>query len=77
MTNKPERPFNSRTYQGHVERELILGGIIITLVLGGGLVAFIWGGSAFFAAMGCFALVLGLIGVVWLVLKLIEIAARG
>ncbi len=76
MSNKPQRPFNSRRYQGQVERELILGGIIIIVVLGGGLIALIWGGSAFVAAMGCFALGLALIGAIWLVLKLIEIVSR-
>jgi hypothetical protein len=74
--SKPERPFNSRTYQGKIERELILGGILITIFLGGGLIALIWGGGAFVAAMGCFALGLALIGAIWLVLKVIEIAAR-
>ncbi len=74
--SKPERPFNSRTYQGKVERELILGGILIMIVVGGGLIAFIWGGSALVAAMSCFALALGLIGAVWLVLKVIEVASR-
>ena len=73
---KPDRPFNSRKYQGQLERELILGGIIITIVVGGGLIALIWGGSAFFAAMGCFALALGVIALIWLVLKVIEVAAR-
>ncbi len=74
--SKPERPFNSRAYQGKIERELIFGGILITLVVGGGLIALLWGGSAFVAAMGCFVLVLALIGAIWLVLKVIELAAR-
>ncbi len=74
--SKPERPFNSRRYQGQIERELIIGGILITIVLGGGLIALIWGGGAFVAALGCFALGLGLIGAIWLVLKVIEIASR-
>ncbi len=76
MSQKPGRPFNSRTYQGQIERELIIGGILITLIVGGGLIAWIWGGSAFFAAMGCFALAGGVIGLIWLVLKVIELAAR-
>ncbi len=74
--SKPKRPFNSRTYQGNVERELILGGILITIVVGGGLIALIWGGGALVAAMSCFALGLGLIGAIWLVLKAIEVVSR-
>ncbi len=73
--NKPQRPFNSRNYQGQVERELIVGGIIITIVLGGGLVFLIWGRDAFFSALVCIALALGLGALVWLVLKVFELGA--
>ena len=72
MPDKPEPTYNSRRYQGQLERELILGGIVITVVVGGGLIALIWGGAAFFAAMGCFALVLGGTVAIWLFLKLLE-----
>jgi CHASE2 domain-containing sensor protein len=76
MTRKPERPFNSREYRGQLERELILGGIVITIVVGGGLIALIWGGSAFLTAMSCFGIALVLIIVIWGFLKVIEIIAR-
>ncbi len=76
MTSKPDKPFNSRKYQGQIERELIIGGIVITIVVGGGLIALIWGSTAFFTAMGCFALILGLIVVIWLFLKVLEIVSR-
>ena len=46
--------------------------IAITLVVGGGLIALIWGSTAFFTAIGCFALVLALIAGIWLFLKLLE-----
>ncbi len=73
---KPDRAFNSRKYQGQIERELLIGGIVITVVLGGGLVALIWGGTAFFSALACFGLAIGLIGIIWLFLKVLEILAR-
>ena len=76
MPNQPDKPFNSRKYQGQLERELILGGILITLIVGGGLIALFWGGSAFATAMGCFAVAGILIAGLWLFLKVIEIAAR-
>ncbi len=76
MAKKSERPFNSRGYQGQIERELILGGVIITLVLGGGLIFLIWGRETFLAALACFGLALGLGGLIWLFLKVIEIASR-
>jgi hypothetical protein len=76
MADKPGPEFNSRKYQGQIERELIVGGILITLVVGGGLIWLIWGSTTFFAAMGCFALALGLVAVIWLVLKVIEVVSR-
>jgi hypothetical protein len=76
MSRKPEQPFNSRTYQGRLERELIIGGIIVGVVVGGGLIALIWGSTALFTALACFAGMLGLIAVVWLFLKLLEIVSR-
>ncbi len=76
MAGKPEQPFNSRKYQGQIERELIVGGILITIIVGGGLIALIWGGTAFFTALACFGLALVLIGGIWLFLKVLEIASR-
>ena len=76
MPDKPGRPFDSRRYQGQVERELIIGGILITIFVGGGLIALIWGGTAFFTALACFGLILGLVAVIWFLLKVIEIISR-
>ncbi len=76
MTPKPKRSFDSRTYRGRLERELILGGTLIGLVIGGGLIALIWGVPALLVALGCFAGFMGLVGLVWGFLKIVEIAAR-
>ncbi len=73
---KPDHPFDSRRYQDQVERELIIGGIVITIVVGGGLIALIWGGQAFFTALVCFAAMLAIGAVIWLLLKLLEIVSR-
>ncbi len=76
MAGKPEQPFNSRKYQGQVERELLIGGLLITVIVGGGLIALIWGSAAFFTALACFGLALGMIGGIWLFLKVLEIVSR-
>ena len=76
MSSKPDKPFNSRAYQGQIERELVLGGILIGVVVGGGLIALIWGSTVFFSAMGCFALPLGIVAVIWLFLKVLENVSR-
>ena len=76
MPKKPERLFNSRKYQGQLESELIVGGILIMILVGGGLIALFWGGSALVTALACFALTVGLIVVLWLFLKVLEIISR-
>lgn len=76
MRQKPAPEFNSRKYQGQIERELVIGGILVGCVVGGGLVALIWGSTVFFTALGFFALFLGLVVIVWLFLKLLEVFSR-
>ena len=76
MTQKPGRSFNSRTFRGRLERELILGGTLVGLIVGGGLIALIWGVPALLVALGCFAGFLGLVGLVWGFLKIVEVVSR-
>jgi hypothetical protein len=76
MSQKPDKSFNSRKYQGQVERELIVGAILITLIVGGGLIALIWGRDAFFTALAFFVGALLLAGLVWGFLKVLEIISR-
>ena len=76
MPQKPEKVFNSRTYQGQVERELIIGGVLVGCIVGGGLIAFLWGTAALFTALIVLAFFIGLIAIVWLFLKLLEILSR-
>ena len=63
--------FNSRKYQGRLERELIIGGIALLVIVGGGLIYLFWGQTAFVTAAGCFGLFGGLIVFVWLLLGLL------
>ncbi len=76
MSKKSGPEFNSRKYQGQLERELIIGAILIFIFVGGGLIAFFWGGSAFVTALGCFTLAGGLIACLWLFFKVLEWIAR-
>lgn len=73
---KPGRPFDSRGYRGQLERELVVGTIVIGVIVGGGLIALIWGIPAFFTAMACLALILVVTALIWLFLKGIEIITR-
>lgn len=76
MAKKPDPIFNSRKYQGQVERELVIGGTIVGLIVGGGLIYLFWGQSALVISLMCFGGFLGLIAIVWLFLKGIEIISR-
>lgn len=76
MSRKTDPPHNSRTYRGKLERELIIGGILVGVIVGGGLIALIWGVPAFFTALVCLFGFLGVVGIVWGFLKLLEIISR-
>ncbi len=58
---KPQRQFNSRRYQGKIERELMIGAVLIAMIVGGGLIALMWGRDASLTALGCIALAVGLV----------------
>ncbi|MBI3538088.1 MAG: hypothetical protein HY070_11095 [Chloroflexi bacterium] len=70
------KDFNSRKYQGQVERELIVGGIVITIFVGGGLIWLIWGQAALIAALACFGIFFALCVGLLLFFRLLEIASR-
>ena len=76
MPQKPEKVFNSRTYQAQLERELIIGGVLVGCIVGGGLIALIWGIAALFTALIVLGFFLGLIAIMWLFLKLLEVVSR-
>ncbi len=63
---------DSRRFQRQLERELIIGGLIVGLVVGIGLIYLIWGQTAAFTSLTCFILFLGIIGLVWGFLRLVE-----
>ncbi len=70
------RPPDERARRGRLERELIAGGFAIAVVVGGGLIALLWGVPALLAALPCFGGVLVLGVLLWLILKLLELAGR-
>ncbi len=76
MANKSEKSFNSRNYQGQVERELIFGGVLVGLIVGGGLIALFWGIPGLLTALLFFLGFWILVGLIWGFLKLLEIVTR-
>ncbi len=69
-----ERPnvTDSRGFQRRLERELIIGGLIVGLVVGIGLIYLFWGQTAALTSLTCFVLFLAIIGLVWGFLRLVE-----
>jgi hypothetical protein len=63
---------DSRSYASRLERELIVGALLIGLVLGVGLIFLFWGEQAALTSLLCFALFLGVIAVVWGFLRVIS-----
>jgi hypothetical protein len=69
--SKPD-DFKPEQHQAATERQLIIGGIALTLLIGLTFVAFTYGQGAFVCALGAFGLVGVMIVMVWLALKVIE-----
>ncbi len=59
---------DSRAFERQLQRELIIGGLVIGAIVGIGLIFLIWGQAAALTALACFGLLLGLIALVWLIL---------
>lgn len=68
--SQQNRADNPRAYQRQLERELVLGGVIVGLVVGIGLIYFIWGATPALTALACFVLFLGVVALVWGLLTL-------
>lgn len=62
---KSGKEFNSRGYQRRLERELVIGGIVVGALVGVGLIYLIWGANAALTSIGCLVMMVVLIGVVW------------
>ncbi len=61
---------DSRAYGQQLERELVLGGVLIGAVVGIGGVYLIWGQTAGITALVCFVLFLFIVGLLWGLLTL-------
>ncbi len=67
---------DSRGMQRQLERELVVGGLVIGLVVGIGLIYLFWGQTAALTSLLCFVLFLGIIGLVWAFLLLVDWLGR-
>ncbi|RIK15442.1 MAG: hypothetical protein DCC52_18690 [Chloroflexi bacterium] len=65
--NKPDNP---RAFQSRMERELVIGGVIIGVIVGGGGIYVLWGATPALTALACFVMFLGVVALVWGLLTL-------
>ncbi|MCC7353211.1 MAG: hypothetical protein IT330_05580 [Anaerolineae bacterium] len=70
--SKAQRPFDSRRHSQQTQKRLILGGVLLLVVVGGGLILVIYGPAAAVTGLGCIGVGLGLFGLIWGFLKLLE-----
>jgi len=59
-----------------LQRELLIGGLAILFVVGGALIFAVYGLPGLLGALPCFGGILLLLGLLWGILKVIEIAGR-
>jgi hypothetical protein len=71
-----ERFSPERHWQGTQVR-LILGGVLVLVVVGGGLIWLLYGRPAALVAVSCFLVMAAIGGLLWLLLRLIELWVRG
>jgi len=55
---------------------LIIAGLVLLVVVGGGLVWLLYGGRAAVSAVTCLLVAVGLVGLLWLILAVLEKWAR-
>ena len=68
---KPERHWQQTQVQ------LILGGTLVLVIVGGGLIWLLYGRSAASVAVSCFLSLAVIGGLLWLVLRLLQLWVRG
>ena len=74
---KGRRPFSPDGHWHQTQVQLILGGMLVLVVVGGGLIWLLYGRTAAITAVSCLLVVAGLIGLLWLVLRLLEVWVGG
>lgn len=69
---KDRRSFDPRRHWQQTQGRLIVIGLALLIVVGGGLVWVLYGNLAAFSAVACLLVAVGLVGLLWLILVLLE-----
>ena len=70
------RQSNNQPSLDGLQRELLVGGLVILFVVGGALIFAVYGLPGLLGALPCFGGIVLLLGLLWGILKVIEIAGR-
>ena len=73
---RDRRSFDPRRHMQQTQGRLIVAGFALLLVVGGGLVWLLYGDQAAVTAVSCLLVAVGLVGLLWLILALLEKWAR-
>jgi hypothetical protein len=66
------RSFDPRRHLQQTQGRLIVAGLALLIIVGGGLVWLLYGNAAAVSAVSCLLVAVGLVGLLWLLLALLE-----
>lgn len=69
---KARRSFDPRRHSQQTQGRLIVAGLALLIIVGGGLVWLLYGNIAAVSAVACLLVAVGLVGLLWLILSLLE-----
>ena len=69
---KDRRSFDPRRHWQQTQGHLLVAGLALLVIVGGGLVWLLYGNTAAVSAVACLFVAVGLVGLLWLILALLE-----
>ncbi len=69
---KPRRSFDPGRHMQQTQSRLIVAGLALLIIVGGGLVWLLYGDVAAVSAVSCLLVAVGLVGLLWVILVVLE-----
>jgi hypothetical protein len=66
------KPYDSRRHPQQTQGRLVVGGFLLLVVVGGGLILIIYGPAAAVTGLACIGAGIGMLVLIWGILKLME-----
>jgi hypothetical protein len=71
-SKKPRRSFDPGRHLQQTQVRLIVAGLALLIIVGGGLVWLLYGDVAAVSAVSCLLVAVGLVGLLWVILAVLE-----